>query len=336
MAPAARYRVFVPDGFGKSAPGSGRRSLQRIGQQRRRADGSVEGHCAQRRRDVDRSRRIQAGRLAHSRRLTRLHAGSRRIARSTRFPIDPRRVYLFGHSGGAGHVLLLGLLESEYFAAVAAHAGALRPDDRRARSTCRKRKIPMAIWIGTKDQMVPIKMVRDTLAILTARGFPGEGVRDSRTHALVRRARERGDGGGVGVPSKGNADGRSEVLPISVQEVVRSHYRSCDGSRRRLVIPSAVIGITFARASSGNDRGDDRSDGKHARGAAERDRIKRADLIDHGAQSPAEQHAEPEPDRQSDCGRRRSASRRTSRSTSTGEAPTAMRTPNSRVRRVTR
>ena len=40
-----------------------------------------------------------------------------------RFPIDPRRVYLFGHSGGAGFALQMGCLESRYFAAVAIHAG---------------------------------------------------------------------------------------------------------------------------------------------------------------------------------------------------------------------
>lgn len=44
-------------------------------------------------------------------------------------PIDPRRVYLFGHSGGAIVALYLGLLQSEYFAAVSIHAGAMRPED---------------------------------------------------------------------------------------------------------------------------------------------------------------------------------------------------------------
>lgn len=29
-------------------------------------------------------------------------------------PIDARRVYLFGHSAGAGHALALGLMESEF------------------------------------------------------------------------------------------------------------------------------------------------------------------------------------------------------------------------------
>src|SRR5262245_15292593 len=42
--------------------------------------------------------------------------------------VDGRRMYVFGHSAGAVHGLDLGLLESEYFAAVAVHAGALSPE----------------------------------------------------------------------------------------------------------------------------------------------------------------------------------------------------------------
>ena len=40
-------------------------------------------------------------------------------------------MYLFGHSAGAGQALYLSLLESEYFAATAVHAGALRTEDDR-------------------------------------------------------------------------------------------------------------------------------------------------------------------------------------------------------------
>jgi hypothetical protein len=35
-----------------------------------------------------------------------------------------------------------------------------------------RRKIPMAIWIGTKDQLVPLQVVRDTRDVLRERGFP--------------------------------------------------------------------------------------------------------------------------------------------------------------------
>src|SRR6266498_4271353 len=45
-----------------------------------------------------------------------------------KYSVDPKRVYLFGHSAGAIHALKLGVLESEYFAAVAVHAGAFEPE----------------------------------------------------------------------------------------------------------------------------------------------------------------------------------------------------------------
>lgn len=47
----------------------------------------------------------------------------------SKYPIDSRRMYLFGHSGGATFALYMSLFESEYFAAAAIHAGALRHDD---------------------------------------------------------------------------------------------------------------------------------------------------------------------------------------------------------------
>lgn len=110
-------------------------------------------------------------------------------ALKARFPINPRRVYLAGHSGGAGHVLLLGLLESEYFAAVAAHASALRPSDAQLIDAA-KRKIPMAIWIGTKDEMVPLQAARDTIALLTTRGFPAKlTALNGHTHSYAERGR---------------------------------------------------------------------------------------------------------------------------------------------------
>jgi poly(3-hydroxybutyrate) depolymerase len=43
----------------------------------------------------------------------------------SKHPINPRRVYLFGHSAGASFAIQMSLLESQYFAATAIHAGAL-------------------------------------------------------------------------------------------------------------------------------------------------------------------------------------------------------------------
>lgn len=90
---------------------------------------------------------------------------------AAKHPVDPRRVYLFGHSAGAVFALQMAPLESEYFAAAAVHAGAVDPKyftifDYAAR------KIPIAIWIGTKDQFFPLESVRATADALKTRGFP--------------------------------------------------------------------------------------------------------------------------------------------------------------------
>src|SRR5678816_1713371 len=46
----------------------------------------------------------------------------------SKYPVNPRRVYLFGHSAGASFALQMALMESEYFAATAIHAGALNEE----------------------------------------------------------------------------------------------------------------------------------------------------------------------------------------------------------------
>jgi len=84
--------------------------------------------------------------------------------------VDDRRMYVFGHSAGAIHGLDLGLMESEYFAAVAVHAGALSPEMAPILDIA-PRKIPMAIWVGTNDSFFPLKVVRATRDVLNARGF---------------------------------------------------------------------------------------------------------------------------------------------------------------------
>lgn len=88
----------------------------------------------------------------------------------TKHPINPRRVYLFGHSAGAGFALHMGLMESQYFAAAAIHAGALRSEDMDVIELA-KRKIPFSIQIGDSDQLVPLKVVRATSDALKEAGF---------------------------------------------------------------------------------------------------------------------------------------------------------------------
>jgi predicted esterase len=88
----------------------------------------------------------------------------------TKYPVNPRRVYLFGHSAGASFALRMSLLESEYFAATAIHAGALNHDAMELIELA-KRKIPISIQVGDSDQSFPLKAVRSTRDALKEAGF---------------------------------------------------------------------------------------------------------------------------------------------------------------------
>ena len=103
-------------------------------------------------------------------------------------PVDLRRLYLFGHSAGALQALLLGLLESEYFAAVGVHAGALSKDTWPMIDLA-ERKIPLGIWVGDADPLFPREAVRMTQAALEAKGLPVR-VRtiDNHTHNYYQRS----------------------------------------------------------------------------------------------------------------------------------------------------
>jgi poly(3-hydroxybutyrate) depolymerase len=90
-----------------------------------------------------------------------------------KYPVNPRRVYLFGHSAGASFALEMSLMESQYFAATAIHAGALQPDDFELIDMA-KRKIPIFIQVGDSDQYFPLKAVRATRDALNAKGFSVE------------------------------------------------------------------------------------------------------------------------------------------------------------------
>ena len=88
----------------------------------------------------------------------------------SKYPINPRRVYLFGHSAGATFALEISLMESQYFAATAVHAGALSPDDTDLIDLA-KRKIPISIQVGDSDKSFPLTAVRSTRDVLNAKGF---------------------------------------------------------------------------------------------------------------------------------------------------------------------
>jgi polyhydroxybutyrate depolymerase len=111
-------------------------------------------------------------------------------ALKAKYPINARKVYLFGHSAGAGQALYLALLESEYFAATAVHAGALRADSGETIDRA-KRKIPISIYVGTKDQSFPLAVVRSTRDALNTRGFNSELTEiPGHTHWYYDRAGE--------------------------------------------------------------------------------------------------------------------------------------------------
>ncbi|MCM3870022.1 MAG: alpha/beta hydrolase-fold protein [Pyrinomonadaceae bacterium] len=95
-------------------------------------------------------------------------------ALKAKYPVNARRVYLFGHSAGAGQALYLSLMESQYFAATAIHAGALRGSQDGQFIESAKRKIPIAIFVGTNDDFFPLPVVRATRDALNAKGFNAE------------------------------------------------------------------------------------------------------------------------------------------------------------------
>ena len=88
-----------------------------------------------------------------------------------KYPVDPKRMYLFGHSAGASFAIMMALWESEYFAAVAAHAGVL-PENLDQYLAMAPRKTPIGLWVGTNDALFPLAAVRATRDALTGAGFP--------------------------------------------------------------------------------------------------------------------------------------------------------------------
>lgn len=89
----------------------------------------------------------------------------------SKYSINPRRVYLFGHSAGAVFALIMSTVESEYFAATALHAGAFRSPDEFKTISNATRKIPLAIWVGTVDPFFHLADVRATRDAFRANGF---------------------------------------------------------------------------------------------------------------------------------------------------------------------
>lgn len=90
-----------------------------------------------------------------------------------KYPVDSRRVYLFGHSAGAIFGLYLSMLESKYFAATAVSAGAIMKQKFTLLDEA-ERKIPIALFVGTKDPLFPLPEVRQTRDAFIERKFEVE------------------------------------------------------------------------------------------------------------------------------------------------------------------
>jgi predicted esterase len=91
-----------------------------------------------------------------------------------KYSLDPRRVYLFGHSAGAVFALNLAMSQSEYFAAAAVHAGAWRERPEFKALEWAKRKTSLFIIVGDRDAFFPVSDVRATEAALKERGHEVE------------------------------------------------------------------------------------------------------------------------------------------------------------------
>jgi poly(3-hydroxybutyrate) depolymerase len=108
----------------------------------------------------------------------------------TQHDADPRRMYLFGHSAGAVHGLAMAILESEYFASAAVHAGILQ-DEYVPFVSRAPRKIPIGMWVGTNDALFPLPPVRGTRDTLKNAGFDVDLTEIPRhTHRYYDRAGE--------------------------------------------------------------------------------------------------------------------------------------------------
>lgn len=108
----------------------------------------------------------------------------------TKAAVDARRVYVFGHSAGGGFALYMAVLESEYFAAVFVHAGAVSEEGRKAFDQV-KRKTPVGLVVGTHDPFFPVAVVRSTRDALKEHGIEAPLTEiQGHTHDYYGRSKE--------------------------------------------------------------------------------------------------------------------------------------------------
>ena len=84
--------------------------------------------------------------------------------------LDAQRIYLFGNSMGGYLAYDAGLLRSDYFAAMAVHAMGIDPEYAGLVKQA-VRKIPVAMYCGVNDTLVPVARARATRTLLQREGF---------------------------------------------------------------------------------------------------------------------------------------------------------------------
>ncbi len=78
------------------------------------------------------------------------------------------------------------MLESEYFAAAAFHAGGWRRAAEYRAAAYDTRKIPISMWVGDRDEYFSLPSVRTTQRVLVEAGFPAElNILDGRRHSYL-------------------------------------------------------------------------------------------------------------------------------------------------------
>jgi poly(3-hydroxybutyrate) depolymerase len=86
------------------------------------------------------------------------------------YPVDKHRIYIWGYSAGGMFTFYFAFMESRYFAAAAVHGGVIE-DSKYQMADFAVRKIPVAYYIGTRDQWWTTKQTRASRDALLSRHF---------------------------------------------------------------------------------------------------------------------------------------------------------------------
>ena len=104
--------------------------------------------------------------------------------------VDGRRMYLWGYSAGCMFSFYFAFVESRYFAAAAVHGGVIE-NFKFQMADFAIRKVPIAYYIGTKDQWWTVQQTRATRDALAARAFPVHYVElNGADHRFFMRSEE--------------------------------------------------------------------------------------------------------------------------------------------------